>query len=160
MFKLINDLQLIFDNFIKISFLAVHQWFKSLCKNRIDHIPARTSIPTTPLLLCILCCWRMVYTITTPFWARLGFPRYGRPSLVVLVLFQAEKNVNKLSTSNFVRLARRPRRCRPYLSFQLQIIQSSSFARERSSLESKIKNPTFKIASSPLSTQKILYLSN
>jgi len=43
---------------------------------------------------------------------------------VVLVLFQTEKNVNKRSISNFVRPARRPRRCRPYLSFQLQIIQN------------------------------------
>ena len=39
--------------------------------------------------------------------------RYGRPSLVVLGLFQTEKNVNKRSTSNVVRPARRPRRCRP-----------------------------------------------
>ena len=36
MFKLINDLQLIFDNFINISFLAVHEQFKSLCKNRVN----------------------------------------------------------------------------------------------------------------------------
>ena len=43
--------------------------------------------------------------------------RYGRPSLVVLVLFQTEKNVNKHCTPNYP--ARRPRRCRPYLIFQL-----------------------------------------
>jgi len=40
MFKLINDLQLIFDNFINILSITVHQWFKSLCKNRVDHLPA------------------------------------------------------------------------------------------------------------------------
>jgi len=38
---------------------------------------------------------------------------------VVLVLFQTEKNVNKPCIFNFVRPARRPRRCRPYLNFQL-----------------------------------------
>ena len=118
----------------------------------------------------------MLYTITTPFWACLGFslPNHSTGpdnrllafevtrlrnvvGLVVLVLFQTEKNINKHSIpprkrksipagrgsengrgaglrgpiSNFVRPARRPRRCRPYLSFQLQIIQNSSSTHER-----------------------------
>ena len=129
----------------------------------------------------ILCLWIVFYSTTTPCWARLGFPRYGRPSLVVLVLFQAEKNVNKRSIpprkrksipagrgsengrgaglrgpiSNFVRLARRPRRCRPYLSFQLQIIQSSSSARERSSLQSKIHHPRESVPRNRGETSKI-----
>ena len=116
--------------------------------------------------------------------------RYGRPSLVVLVLFQTEKNVNKRSIpprkrksnsagrgsengraaglrgpiSTFARPARRPRRCRPYLSFQLQIIQNSSsrasiplsnqkFARKRvPQPRGKIQHP--KSPPPPLSTKK------
>ena len=120
-----------------------------------------TLISTTPRLLYALCYWIMFYNTYLPCWARLVFspPNHSAGTddhllafevtrlrnvvgLVVLVLFHTEKNVKKRSTSNFVRPARRPRRCRPYLSFQLQIIQNSSSARKRvPQPRGKIQNP-------------------
>ena len=100
--------------------------------------------------------------------------RYGRPSLVSRLnhstLSPHKTQVGRSlrerlhSTFNFVRPARRPRRCRPYLSFQLQIIKNSSsrastplsnqkFARKRvPHPRGKIQHP--KSPPPPLSTKK------
>ena len=68
MFKLINDLQLIFYNFTNTSFLTVHQWFKQLCKNCNDHILVRKLTSATPPLLCILFWWIVFYTKNVHAW--------------------------------------------------------------------------------------------